>query len=71
MRSDKEDGMDKITFVRHYKSYGEDVFDVLYKSNRLCSYYGKDVPATVLRFMEGKEPKRQTDKYWGDELIYK
>lgn len=64
--------MGKINFVRHYKRFGEDVFDVIYKSNRLFCYYGlSNVPKTVLKFIENKTPVRQIDSFNGEEFIYK
>ena len=63
--------MAKIKFVRHYKRYNVDVFDVIYASNRLYCYYGiENVPKTVLRFIAGKEPRHQMDQFNGEELIY-
>lgn len=63
--------MNKINFVRHYKHFNADVFEVVYKSNRVLSYYDIDaVPKTVLKFIKDKEPKRQVDSFNREELIY-
>lgn len=64
--------MAEISFVRHYVMGREDFYDVLYKTNRLYSYYGeyKDLPSTVRAFIETHNGKKQTDKLYGDEVIY-
>ena len=64
--------MAEINFVRHYKRYNEDVFDVIYESKRLFTYYGlHTLPETVLKFIGNKDPLCQIDQFHGEEFIYK
>lgn len=61
----------KIKFIRHYFKYGQDIYDVVYKTRRLCTYYGeKELPKTVLSYMAQAETREQHDEYDGDETIY-
>jgi hypothetical protein len=64
--------MDNISFVRHYKMYREDFYDVLYKSNRLYTYMGEygNLPKTVRDFIENHNLKTQIDKFYSEEAIY-
>ena len=62
--------MEKIKFVRLYTRWGKDIYDVVYKSHRVCSYYGNEVPKTVLSYITRAESRKQHDKYDGDETIY-
>lgn len=64
--------MAEINFVRHYKRYNEDVFDVIYESKRRFTYYGlHTLPKTVLKFIENKDPLCKIDRFYGEEFIYK
>ena len=60
-----------ISFVRVYTPYHEKCYDVLYKSNRMCSGLFDEMPATVKAFIDSHTPKVQQDKYYGEEIIYK
>lgn len=64
--------MAEISFVRHYVMYREDMYDVLYKSNRMYTYYGeyRNLPKTVRDFIEMHDSKVQIDKFHGEEAIY-
>ena len=63
----------KIKFVRMYKMYREDWFDVVYKSGRIHTYAGAhNLPKTALEYVE-KASKRteQHDKVFNrSEMIY-
>ena len=62
----------KIKFVRMYKMYRENWYDVVYHSGRVVSYLEPDLPATVERFVESSTiRKQQYDKaFHRDEMLY-
>lgn len=56
----------KIKFVRMYKMYREDWFDVIYHSGRIVSYTQPTLPTTVEKFVE--EATNRTEQY---DTLYK
>lgn len=62
----------KIKFVRMYKMYRENWYDVIYHSGRVCTYLEPDLPTTVEKFVESSTiRKQQHDKTFNrDEMIY-
>ena len=61
----------KIKFVRVYKLYREDWYDVVYHSGRVVTYLMPDLPTTVERFIESSVIREeQHDKYHGAEMLY-
>lgn len=64
--------MAEIKFVRCYKMNREDYYDVLYKTNRMYTFYGeyRFIPKTVRAFIESHDSKMQIDKFHGEEYIY-
>lgn len=62
----------KIKFVRMYKMYRENWYDVIYHSGRVCTYLEPDLPTTVEKFVESSTIREQQhDKMFNrDEMIY-
>lgn len=62
----------KIKFVRMYKMYRENWYDVIYHSGRVCTYTEPELPATVEKFVGSSEiRKQQHDRTFNrDEMIY-
>lgn len=62
----------KIKFVRMYKMYRENWYDVVYHSGRVCTYIEPYLPATVEKFVDSSEIREQQyDKtFRRDEMIY-
>lgn len=64
--------MAKINFVRTYKLFNMECYDVLYATNRLCSGYCNKMPSTVKSFIATHKPTKQYDKTMKyEEIIYK
>lgn len=61
----------KIKFVRMYKMYRENWYDVIYHSGRVCTYLESYLPATVEKFVNSSEiRKQQHDRTFNrDEMI--
>lgn len=62
----------KIRFVRMYKMYRENWYDVIYHSGRATTYIEPELPATVGAFVESSTIRRQQhDKtFHRDEVLY-
>lgn len=62
----------KIKFVRMYKMYRENWYDVIYHSGRVCTYIEPELPSTVNAFVESSNiRKQQYDKtFRRDEMLY-
>lgn len=59
-----------IKFVRKYSLGINTVYEAVYESGRVFSYYNEHISKPVKRFMESKAPKKQLDRYHGVEYIY-
>ena len=62
----------KIKFVRMYKMYREDWFEVVYHSGRIVTYTQPNLPRTVEKFIDmatGRE-ERYTKVFNRTEMIY-
>lgn len=44
--------MEKIIFVRYFKQYGEEWYDVFYVSGRVQSYIKRKLPKTAKAFLD-------------------
>lgn len=60
----------KIKFVRKYDFYGSTIYEAVYESGRVYTYWNGKISKPVKEFVESKIPKKQHDKYHGDEYIY-
>lgn len=62
----------KIKFVRMYKMYRENWYDVIYHSGRVCTYTEPELPATVEKFFNSSEHRKQQHNktFNRDEMIY-
>ena len=62
----------KIKFVRMYKMYRENWYDVMYHSGRICTYLEGELPSTASKFVETSTIRRQQyDKvFHRDEMLY-
>lgn len=62
----------KIKFIRMYKMYREDWFDVVYHSGRTVTYTQPNLPSTAEKFIEAATGrKEQFDKFYKrTEMIY-
>ena len=62
----------KIKFVRMYKMYREDWFDVVYHSGRIVTYTQPNLPGTVEKFIDAATVRtEQFDKLFKRyEMIY-
>lgn len=62
----------QIKFVREYLFYGYKYYDVIYESGRLATVCDDRMPATVKRFIESADERReQYDKVFKrDEILY-
>lgn len=62
----------KIRFVRMYKMYRENWYEVIYHSGRIVTYLEPDLPATVGAFVDSATIRRQQyDKVFKrDEMLY-
>lgn len=63
----------KIKFVRMYKMYRENWYDVIYHSGRVCTYTEPYLPATVEKFVNSSDIREeQYDKVFNRvEMIYR
>ena len=63
--------MDKIKFVRHYKFYNSDHWDIVYKSGRVRTVIDEKLPRTAETFcIMAKNKIEQTDRMHGPETIW-
>lgn len=63
--------MAKIKFVRQYKWFDRDAFDVIYESGKSMFYLdAHKLPQTVVEFIETATTKTQYDRLKGYETIY-
>lgn len=62
----------KIRFVRMYKMYRENWYEVIYRSGRIVTYTEPELPATVNAFVESSTIREQQhDKvFHRDEMLY-
>lgn len=62
----------KIRFVRMYKMYRENWYEVIYRSGRVVTYTEPELPATVNAFVESSTIReQQRDKvFHRDEMLY-
>jgi len=62
----------KIKFVRMYKMYRENWYEVVYHSGRVCTYLEGELPSTANKFVETSTVrKQQYDKvFHRDEMLY-
>lgn len=62
----------KIKFVRMYKMYRENWYDVIYNSGRVCTYPEPYLPSTVNAFVDTSAVrKQQFDRVFNrDEMLY-
>ena len=59
-----------MKFIREYKLYATTMYDIIYKSGRLRVCTAEELPKTAAKFIAKATPKRQYDKFHGEEIIY-
>lgn len=63
--------MNNIEFVRYYKFYNADAWDIIYKSGRIRTIVDGRLPRTAETFcILAKNVINQVDKMHGQETIY-
>lgn len=63
--------MNKILFIRYYKIYNSDIWEIIYKSGRVKTIIDDNLPMTAQAFcIMAKDCKKQNDKYHGQETIW-
>lgn len=63
--------MNKIKFIRYYKKYNMDTWEIIYKSGRVKTIYNDNLPMTAQTFcIMAKHKIEQIDKYNGLETIW-
>ena len=63
--------MNKIKFVRYYKSYNSDIWNIVYKSGRIRIIIDEPLPHTAECFcIMAKEKREQMDSIHGLETIW-
>ena len=62
----------KIKCVTMYKMYRENWYDVVYHSGRVCTYTEPYLPATVQRFVDSSDIRRERHDsvFHRDEMVY-
>jgi hypothetical protein len=63
----------KIKFVRMYKNYGYNIFEVIYKSGRVTTHIGEErLPKTALDYVMAANNRNEyhSTLFNRDEMIY-